>query len=260
MSAKHSSKKNKSTWESVRDYLYGTPLLNTPKKRKIAYRSLITITVLLFMLFLVSRCEYEKGIYPTQEIVLSDSDSATKSIMDATGVKYDFVFIQGGTLFQMGSNSSDADEAPQHDVRLESYLIGKNPVTYQLWDGVMGVVSERKSPTDPVVDVSWNECQEFLSILNQMTGLSFRLPSEAEWEYSFKTSDGFSNKVADWCNDWYGADYYSYSPLYMPQGPDNGKYKVVRGYSVDSKPTSAISRECAEPAQKPIGVGFRICL
>lgn len=260
MSAKYSSKKNKSTWETVRDYLYGTPLLNTPKKRKIAYRSLIAIAVLLFILFLVSRCEDERGFYPTQEIVSSDSDFATLSIKEATGVEYDFDFIQGGTLFQMGSNSSEPNEAPKHDVRLESYLIGKDAVTYQLWDAVMGIVSEGKKSEDFVADVSWNECQEFLSRLNQMTGLSFRLPSEAEWEYSYKTSESSSNTVANWCNDWYGADYYSYSPLYMPQGPDSGKYKIIRGYTKESEPLSATSRKYADPATSPDGVGFRICL
>ena len=105
--------------------------------------------------------------------------------------KIEMVFVQGGT-FTMGctdeqGSDCDSDEKPAHQVTLSDYYIGKYEVTQGLWKKVMGSnPSNFKNCGDdcPVESVSWNDCQEFISKLNQLTGKRFRLPTEAEWEYA----------------------------------------------------------------------------
>ena len=103
----------------------------------------------------------------------------------------EMVFVQGGT-FTMGctdEQGSDcgSNEKPAHQVTVSDYYIGKYEVTQGLWKKVMGNnPSYFKNCGDdcPVESVSWNDCQEFISKLNQLTGKRFRLPTDAEWEYA----------------------------------------------------------------------------
>ena len=105
--------------------------------------------------------------------------------------KIEMVFVQGGT-FTMGcsdeqGNECDDREKPAHQVTLSDYYIGKYEVTQGFWKKVMGSnPSYFKNCGDdcPVENVSWDDCQEFISKLNQLTGKRFRLPTEAEWEYA----------------------------------------------------------------------------
>ena len=97
--------------------------------------------------------------------------------------------VEGGT-FTMGATSeqgSDAydDEKPTHNVTLSSFYLCKYEVTQALWQAVMGNnPSSFKGDNLPVEQVSWNDCQTFISRLNNLTGKNFRLPTEAEWEYA----------------------------------------------------------------------------
>ncbi len=93
--------------------------------------------------------------------------------------------------FWMGSPESEtpryANEGPQHLVTWTcGFWMGEFPVTQDLWQGVTGEnPSYFKSDRRPVEQVSWEDCQEFVSKLNQTrSGLALRLPSEAEWEYA----------------------------------------------------------------------------
>jgi formylglycine-generating enzyme required for sulfatase activity len=98
--------------------------------------------------------------------------------------------VEAGT-FDMGATSEQQDPdfydaMPVHNVTLtKDYYIGKTEVTQALWKAVMG--SNRsyfKGDRKPVDDVSWNDCQTFISRLNAATGKNFRLPTEAEWEFA----------------------------------------------------------------------------
>ena len=125
------------------------------------------------------------------------------------GVSFNMVYVAGGT-FQMGSNDGDDDEKPVHSVTLSDYYIGQTEVTQELWQAVMGSnpAKYEKGPTLPVYYVSWNDCQEFISKLNRLTGGRFRLPTEAEWEYAARggnKSRGYKYSGSDYLGSvaWY---------------------------------------------------------
>lgn len=113
--------------------------------------------------------------------------------------------IKGG-VFDMGDAFGEGFgwEKPVHAVTVQDFLLCKYPVTQEQWELVMG-----KNPAHfkgggnlPVEQVSWNDVQEFIKRLNDMTGLRYRLPSEAEWEYAAreggkKTRFGNGKNIAD---------------------------------------------------------------
>ncbi|AKE64189.1 serine/threonine kinase [Microcystis aeruginosa NIES-2549] len=92
--------------------------------------------------------------------------------------------------FLMGSPDSDPNardnEKPQHQVKVNSFAIGKYPVTQAQYQAVMGTNPSRfqNNPQNPVEKVSWNDAQAFCRKLSQITGKTYRLPTEAEWEYA----------------------------------------------------------------------------
>ena len=107
-------------------------------------------------------------------------------------IKLELVLIPAGE-FLMGSPDSDKDayigEKPQHRVRItKPFYLGKYLVTQEQWEAVMGKnPSYFKGPKNPVEQVSWRDCQQFLGKLNAKSatgGGKFQLPSEAQWEYS----------------------------------------------------------------------------
>jgi formylglycine-generating enzyme required for sulfatase activity len=101
----------------------------------------------------------------------------------------DMVSIPAGS-FMMGCSAGDDqcsdDESPRRQVILSGFKMGKHEVTQAQWRAVMSNnPSNFKNCDDcPVESVSWNDVQEFIKKLNQMTGKNFRLPTEAEWEYA----------------------------------------------------------------------------
>ena len=106
-----------------------------------------------------------------------------------TKLMRDMVFVEGG-VFMMGATPEQDDDAwelefPAHQVKLSSFYICKYEVTQELWELVMGSnPSTCTGKNMPVDMVSWDDCQKFIEKLNEMTGVTFRLPTEAEWEFA----------------------------------------------------------------------------
>jgi len=104
------------------------------------------------------------------------------------GVKLDLVLIPAGS-FTMGDDKGDDREKPTHKVTItKPFYLGKYEVTQEQWEAVMGSnPSHFKGPKNPVEQVSWADCQQFLVKLNAKTGGrggKFVLPTEAQWEYA----------------------------------------------------------------------------
>jgi len=184
----------------------------------------------------------------------------------------DMVYVQGGT-FTMGSNEYNDNEKPAHPVTVSPFFISKFEVTQNLWKYVMeGEPARYKGAKRPVTNVSWDNVQEFISRLNDMTGGNFRLPTEAEWEFAAgggRKSQGFkyagsdnvdevysgqgswqhtsvgrkktnelglydmSGNAWEYCNDWYNAFAYDREHVTNPQGPAAGTEHVIRGGGAD---------------------------
>lgn len=119
----------------------------------------------------------------------SSSFTEEHKVITVGNVSFTMIRVDGGT-FTMGATSEQGsaafdDEKPAHQVTLSPYFIGETEVTQALWEAVMGNnPSSFKGSHNPVERVSWDDCQQFIRKLNQSTGLSFRLPTEAEWEYA----------------------------------------------------------------------------
>ena len=135
------------------------------------------------------------------------------------------VKVEGGT-FTMGATAeqgsdADNDEKPAHKVTLSDYYIGKYEVTQAEWEAVMGErpTSDGDKWTSeyglgsnyPAYNISWNDCDAFIRKLNELTGMKFKLPTEAQWEYAArggKSSGGYKYSGG---NDigavtWYGGN------------------------------------------------------
>ena len=109
----------------------------------------------------------------------------------------DLVVIPTGR-FIMGSPETELerqeDEGPQHEVTVNSFLMSKYPITQAQWEIVSNLPgihrqlpprpSYFKGDDRPVEMVSWYEVMEFCQRLSKTTGQTYRLPSEAEWEYA----------------------------------------------------------------------------
>ena len=193
------------------------------------------------------------------------------------------LFIMGGTPEQ--HNEVISTDLPTHTVSLHTYYIGTTEVTQDLWQAIMPewyISDEWNIPNQPITDVNWYDCQEFIRRLNNITGLPFRLPTEAEWEFAARggnVSRGYrfagGNKIEDvsWglsnagfrkhnvgerkpnelglydmtgnVSEWC-SDWYGMYHLGTdpnPQGATEGELKVVRGGSFDNcKDNSYLSR------------------
>ena len=149
------------------------------------------------------------------------------------GVSFNMIQVEGGT-FTMGSvyNPYDgitdyADEEPAHSVTLTTYSIGETEVTQELWKAVMGSDSPASwgelmnkdvyYPQRPAEFMSWDDsdkqsigdCQTFISKLNELTGMNFRLPTEAEWEYAARGGNRSKGYMYSGSNDVGEVAWYS---------------------------------------------------
>jgi formylglycine-generating enzyme required for sulfatase activity len=92
--------------------------------------------------------------------------------------------------FLIGCPDSDPDaqnyQKPQHQVKVNTFAIGKYPITQAQYQAVMGTNPSyfKNNPQNPVEQVSWNDAKAFCQKLSQITGKTYRLLTEAEWEYA----------------------------------------------------------------------------
>lgn len=207
---------------------------------------------------------------------------STRETFTVNGVSFTMIRVPAGT-FMMGATQEQGDDAterekPAHEVTLtSSYLLGETEVTQRLWLAVMGTnPSKHMGDLDkPVENVTWPDCQKFITHLNALTGQNFRLPSEAEWEYAarganksrgykYSGSDNIdevgwvtgttthpvgslvpnemnlydmSGNVDEWIQDY----WYTYSSASQtdPKGPESGTSHVYRGGSWYGGPTAS---------------------
>ena len=165
------------------------------------------------------------------------SGSNTIFIPVKDGISIDMVKVEAG-MFMMGATSEmkdpDCDEKLVHKVTLTNdYYMGKYEVTQALWQAVMGSnPSNFKGDNLPVEKVSWNDCQEFISKLNSLTGRKFRLPTEAEWEYAArggKKSRSYQYSGSSYISDvaWYNGNSGSKThPVGTKQANELGIYDM----------------------------------
>lgn len=139
-------------------------------------------------------------------------DASSNSIVFGNN-RYKMVYVSGGS-FNMGATSEQGsdvydDEKPAHRVTVSDYYIGQTEVTQALWLAVMSNnPSNWKGDNLPVERVSWDNCQTFIEKLNAKTGRTFRLPTEAEWEFASRggnNSRGYKYSGSNYIDDvaWY---------------------------------------------------------
>ena len=202
------------------------------------------------------------------------------------GVQFTMVYVEGGD-FNMGAQrlkdtkpnydvDAEGGESPVHNVIISNYYIGETEITQELWLAVMGKSQSRffGNPQNPAERVSWEDAKEFITRLNAKTGKTFRLPTEAEWEYAARggnKSQGYKYSGSDNIDDvawnyensssktypvktkkpnelgiydmsgnveeWCNdwSDNYKGRAQENPQGPKSGQYRTLRGGSYDAK-------------------------
>ncbi len=160
------------------------------------------------------------------------------------GVVLEIVTIPGGQ-FLMGSPENepgrDSDESPQHFVTIQPFFMGKFPVTQSQWAVVAALKkvnidlnsdpSKFKGGNRPVECISWDDATEFCARLSNQTGKTYRLPSEAEWEYTCRagttTPFYFGETITTDLANYRGTDWDYKGTLYpgnYGQGP-KGEYR-----------------------------------
>ncbi|BAZ38139.1 hypothetical protein NIES4101_40740 [Calothrix sp. NIES-4101] len=152
------------------------------------------------------------------------------------GVILEMVQIPGGS-FKMGSPETEAGrlvrERPQHQVTIPSFFMGKYPVTQAQYQAVMGgnilqkIISNQKNPSNfkgekrPVENVSWDDAVEFCRKLSQKTGRTYRLTSEAEWEYACRAG----TTTPFYFGETITTDLANYNGKYTYASAPEGKYR-----------------------------------
>ena len=236
-------------------------------------------------------------------IIHREQGSAQQYIEElGSGVTLEMVYVPEGT-FLMGSPEREKgrydNEGPQHQVTVSSFFLGKYPVIQEQWKTVTGKNPfEFTGANHPIETVSWNEAMEFCRQLSEKTGHTYRLPTEAEWEYACRagrtTAYYFGEAVTtelvnyqseykgtteigrfspnafglydmhgnvwEWCADWYDKDYYAQSPEKDPRGPASGSDRVIRGgfWDGDARLVRAACRNWDAPVLRSFGIGFRL--
>lgn len=179
---------------------------------------------------------YSKSIHILQS---EKSDEVTVLPDPIQKLLDDMVYVEGGT-FMMGDSVEESIDSiidgnlidpiipdnrhlehPMHKVTLSSFYICKYEVTQAQWKTIMGINPSYFSKNydedlqRPVEQVSWNDCQEFITRLNRLTGKEFRLPTEAEWEYAARGGKKSGGYIYAGSNDPDSVAWFSDDPDFM---------------------------------------------
>lgn len=202
------------------------------------------------------------------------------------------VFSRGCAAGELPEEICALDEFPVKDIEVADFSLGKIEVTQRLWTSMMGFnPSAYVCSSCPVTNISWYEVQLFINRLNRLTGKSYRLPTESEWEFAakkgltpdlnatavFAANSGKIQEVAskmpdalglydmrgnvwEWVSDWYHAAYYARQEEDNPEGPFTGIRKTFRGCAFDSAAANCLisNREAVAPDSRRKNVGFRL--
>jgi len=173
----------------------------------------------------------------TQTVIKYTQGTAQYFVEDlGDGVELEMMLIPKGT-FTMGAPETEEDsresERPQHKVTVPSFFMGRYPVTQAQWRAVANMQHLRvnhdlklnpsafKGGDRPVEQVSWYDAVEFCNRLSQCTSRTYRLPSEAEWEYACragtKTPFHFGETIT--------TDLANYDANYTYGAGDKGEYR-----------------------------------
>ncbi|MBW4612303.1 MAG: SUMF1/EgtB/PvdO family nonheme iron enzyme [Desmonostoc vinosum HA7617-LM4] len=141
------------------------------------------------------------------------------------GVTLNMVQIPSGT-FTMGSPAGEkgriSNEGPQHQVTVSEFFMGKYEVTQAQYQAIMGNnPSNFKGEKRPVEKVSWNDAVEFCKKLSQRMGRTYRLPSEAEWEYACRAG----TTTPFYFGETITSDLVNYKGTYTYASASKGQYR-----------------------------------
>jgi len=129
------------------------------------------------------------AVFALYRFFYSKTDVSDLTHFIVNGAEFEMVYVEGGT-FIMGCDSVgygiDTDESPKHKVVLTDYYIGKFEITRRQWYAVMGEEPPcgGKESDMPVGKINFYDAHEFIEKLNELTGLCFNFPTEAQWEYA----------------------------------------------------------------------------
>ena len=236
-----------------------------------------------YTLFIVWLCAWFWGLGPQMVCAkskISIPDSLQVLHFQVGDVEFNMQRVEGGVFVMGGTREQHreriASDLPAHTVSLDAYYIATTEVTQALWQAVMKgwyVSDEWNTPSQPITDVNWFDCQEFIHRLDSITGMPFRLPTEAEWEFAarggneskgYRFAGGNVVNEVSWGLNNAGFRTHSvgcrksnelglhdmtgnvsewcsdwYGAYYLgtepnPQGAKDGEWKVVRGGSFDN--------------------------
>lgn len=212
----------------------------------------------------------------------------------------ELVNIPGGTFTRLNDAEKPVSEVEVSDFKMSRYAVTfEQYICFATATGkkIPGACGWGKG-SRPIIKVNWNDATAYSIWLSEILGQFFRLPTEAEWEYACRSgtsSDYYfgasitseqvnfnrtigktmpvgsyppnslglnemHGNVWEWCSDWYGK--YPEGKVKDPKGPDNGKYRVLRGGSwfVNAQLTRSSSRACDEPGERDHSRGFRLAM
>jgi sulfatase modifying factor 1 len=196
----------------------------------------LTLVATAAALITISGCERQQKDPPKPAVIenpqAQEKDSPKPAVIDPTkpavtnSIGMKFVWIPPGN-FMMGSPKEEKerqDNETQHKVTLtKGFYMGINTVTQEEWQAVMGnnpshFKGEKKLPVE---QVSWDDCQEFIKKLREKDKKPYRLPTEAEWEYSCRAG----TKTPFHFGDTISTDQANYNGDFTYGEGKKGKYR-----------------------------------